>query len=160
MTKRVVAVCVLVSLFLFLLVFSLYPRYVLEARTESGIRVLCRLIERGDDILYLSVNSIYKVPVQERLRITSDGAFAAVDVVSTPDVVYYYGIESFTPLENGMVRGVPREVRYREVRIKIGQRGQQFLVIGGERLALYEFAEAGQAVTLRVDTTQQAFACK
>ncbi len=160
MTKRVFAICILVSLFLFLIVFSLNPRFVLIARTQNGTRVICRLVERGDDILYLSVNSIYKVPVQERLRVQNDGVLTAVEVISTPDVMYYYGIESFTPLENGMVRATPPAVRYREVRIKIGRSGQQFLVVGGERIALYELALEGEAVTLEVQEMPRAFACR
>lgn len=160
MTKRVVAVCVPVSFFLILLVFILNPTFVLEMRTSDGARVWCGIVERGDDILYLSVNSIYKVPVQERLRVQDDGALAITEVISTPDVVYYYGIESFTPLDNGMVRAVPRELNYREVRIKIGRSGQQFLVVGGNRIALYELIAEGQALTLSIDQVPRLIACR
>ncbi len=160
MTKRVVAVCVLVSFFLILLVFVLNPTFVLEMRTSDGARVWCGTVERGDDVLYLSVNSIYKVPVQERLRVQDDGALAITEVISTPDVVYYYGIESFTPLDNGMVRAVPRELVYREVRIKIGRSGQQFLVVGGNRIALYELIAEGQALTLSIDQVPRLIACR
>ncbi len=159
MTWRVVAACLLVSLFLSLLVFSLNPTFILVARAGNGTRVFCRLIGRGVDILYLSVNSIYKVPVQERLRVQDDGAVETVEVISTPDVVYYYGIESFTRLDNGMVSASPPAVRFRELRIKVGSKGQQYLVIGEERIPLYEFVAEGEPITLKVDETPRALAC-
>ncbi len=159
MKRRSIAALFLVSLFTCLLV-SLSPTPVLEVRTQDNVRVSCETIAHGDDILYLSVNSIYRVPVQERLRVEDNGALTPIEVISTPEVVYYYGIESFTPLDNGRVRAVPREVHYREVRIKIGRSGQQFLVVGGNRIALYELVAEGQALTLVVNRVPRLIACR
>ena len=55
---------------------------------------------------------------------------------------------------------VPPEVSYREIRIKIGRKGQQFLVVGEERIALHELAAEGEAVTLGVSESPRAFACR
>ena len=158
MRKRFFVLLFLVSLFACLF-FLFRPILVLQIQTDAGVRVFCSPIARGDEISYLSVNSIYRVPVEERLRVEDDGAFVPVEVISTPDVVYYYGIESFERIDDARVRATPRAVRYREVRIKIGWAGPQYLVVRGQKIALYELVGEGEAVTIATRETPRAFAC-
>ena len=153
MNKRVMAVLFLVSLFTCILVY-LNPALVLEIRTDTGTRLFCALTSPGDEIVYHSTNSIYHVPVEEHLRVERDGSLVPTMVVSTPDVAYYYGIESFERIDDARVKAIPRETRFREVRIKIGRAGPQTLIVRGNTIALYELSE-GEAVTIAT----HAWAC-
>lgn len=159
MWRRIVAACFLVSLFTFLFASAFTPTFVLEARNDAGTRLFCSAIERDDEIVYHSINSIYRVPVEERLRAQDDGAFVAVKVISTPDVVYYYGIESFTRLTGDQVSAIPSDVRYRELRIKVGQRGQQRLVVRGQAIVLGDLVTQGEPVIVTLHSAPRVFAC-
>ena len=157
MRKRFFVLLFLVSLFAFLIFLS-NPVLVLEIRADAGARFFCSPISPGDEIVYHSLNSIYRVPVEERLRVESDGALVPVLVISAPEVVYYYGIEAFERIDDARVKATPRETRFREVRIKIGRAGPQTLVVRGKTIALYELSE-GEAVTIATRESPRAFAC-
>jgi hypothetical protein len=156
---RVIAICLLVSLYVFLLADSFRPTLVLEARTAEGARLFCSAIVSGDEIAYFSINSIFRAPVEERLRVQDDGSFVAVEVISTPDVIYYYGIESFTRVNADQVRAVPAAVHYRELRFKVGPRSQQRLVVRGRALALRELVPEAEVVILTVLSAPRGLAC-
>ncbi|MBI5650493.1 MAG: hypothetical protein HZC40_08625 [Chloroflexi bacterium] len=160
MTRQVIVICFLVSLFIFLLAFALTPVRALEARDETGARVLCIAISAGDDLVYHSINSIYRVPVEEHLRVESDGLFVPLQVISTPDVIYYYGIEDFTRLDDVRVRAIPRATRYRELRFKIGAPGQQRVITRGQTITLSDFAPNGQAIIFTLQSAPRVFACR
>ncbi len=160
MSGRVIATCFQVSLFSCLLAVALAPVLTLTIRDDTGARLFCAGITHGDEIRYQSINSIYRVPVEEYLRVMDDGALVAVQVVSTPAVIYYYGIESFTPRADGQVSAVPRATLYREVRLKIGRRGQQYLVVAEAKIALYEIVAEGEAITLAVQNAPRILACR
>ncbi len=160
MGKRIIVACFLVSLFACLLAFAFTPTFAFEARNDAGARLFCSAIASGDEIVYHSINSMWRVPVEERLRVQDDGALVAVEVISTPDVVYYYGIESFTRVSGEMVRAVPKDTRYRELRIKVGPHSQQRLAVRGQEIALGALAEEGAAVVVAVHAVPRVFACR
>jgi hypothetical protein len=142
-----------------LLVYLFSPHLVLQIRTDMGARLFCAPISSGDEIVYHSTNSIYRVPVEEYLRVEDDGGLTPEQVISTPDVMYYYGIEEFERVDDVRVRASPRETRFREVRIKVGRAGPQTLVVRGQNIALYELAGEGEAVTIATRQTPRAFTC-
>ena len=156
--KRVFAILILVSLFASVFIFSTFT-LALEIKNDAGTRLFCAPISPGDEIIYHSTNSIYRVPVEEHLRVESDGALVPVLVISTPDVVYYYGIEAFERIDDARVKAIPREARFREVRIKIGRAGPQTLVVRGKTIALSELMNEGEVVTLATRESPRAFAC-
>ncbi len=158
MRKRFFVLLSLVSLFVFVY-FLGGPILVLQIRADAGARIYCAPIAVGDEIIYHSVNSIYRVPVEERLRVEDEGALVPIEVISTPDVVYYYGIESFERVDDATVRATPRAAHYREVRIKVGRAGQQYLIVRGQKIALYELVGEGEVVTIATRETPRAFAC-
>lgn len=159
MSKRIIATSLLVTLLAGSFAFS--PVTVLHIRSaDMPVRFFCAEIARGEDLLYYSINSIYRVPVEERLRVQDDGALVPIEVISTPDVMYYYGITSFTPIDDGIVRAVPHPTRYRELRLKIGPHSQQRLTVRDQVLALPELAAEGEALVLSVNTGARALVCR
>ena len=133
---------------------------VLEVReAESGARLFCVAVASGDEVLYLSINSIYNVPVQERWRVQDDGALAVVEVISTPAVIGYYSIEDFTFLGDGLAHAVPRELHLRDVRLKVGARGQQRLVVGNREVALYQLVPEASVVIVAVREVARLLSC-
>ncbi|MCL5950845.1 MAG: hypothetical protein M1132_03835 [Chloroflexi bacterium] len=95
------------------------PALVLQVRTAEDDRLLlCSPVAAGDQILYLSVNSIFQVPVQEYWRVEPDGSLTTMRVVSTPAVMGYYGIEDYAPGQDGFVSAAPQEAHYQEIRLK------------------------------------------
>jgi len=159
MIQRIIATSLLVSLFALVLWAGSSPILVLALDTDDT-RLFCSAISSGDNILYYSINSIYRVPVEERLRVLDDGTFVIVEVVSTPDVVYYYGIESFTRIDDVMVRAVPAETRYRELRLKIGPRSQQRLVVRGQTIMPSQLAVEGTSVIVTARAVPRVWACR
>jgi hypothetical protein len=160
MNLRVIAFCFLVSLFTFLSVLAFSPTFVLEMRDARNARLFCAAISGGDDLLYYSINSIYRVPVEERLRVQDDGALVPIEVISTPDVMYYYGITAFTRIDDVTVRAVPQPTRYRELRLKIGPHSQQRLTVRGHVLALPELAAEGESLVVSMNTGARALVCR
>jgi hypothetical protein len=159
MTRQVIVICFLVSLFVFLLAFALTPTLALDARAETGARVWCIAISAGDDLVHHSINSIYRVPVEEHLRVESDGSFTPIQVISTPDVIYYYGIADFTRVDDTRARATPRVVRYRELRFKVGAPGQQRVSARDQTITLSDFVPNGQAIIFTTRSVPRAFAC-
>jgi hypothetical protein len=161
MGRRIIAACFLVSLFAYLLAVALTPTPILEVRAAEGDALLfCSAIASGDDVLYLSINSIYNVPVQERWRAQTDGTLAVVEVVSTPAVIGYYGIESYVPMADGQVRAIPNAARYHEILLKVGPRGQQRLVVRGQKVALYDSVPDATALIVAVRQMPRVVACR
>lgn len=161
MSRRIVQACFLVSLFPCLLAVALSPTSILEVRlVDGGVLLFCAPIASGDDILYLSINSIYNAPVQERWRVEDDGSLAVIEVVSTSAVIGYYGIESYALLANGQVRAVPQPARYRELRMKVGPRGQQRLVVRGQEVALYKLVAEATTLIISVSQVPRIVACR
>ena len=159
-SKGIIATCLLVSLFIFLLALTFSPVLALEARDETGARLICLALAPGDDLVYHSINSIYRVPVEERLRVEPDGSFVPIQVISTPDVMYYYGIESFAWMDDTRASATPREVRYRELRFKVGAPGQQRVIARGQTITLSDLTPNGQAIIFTTRSTARAFACR
>lgn len=146
--------------------FSLAPIRVLQVRAaDNSARLLCSAISPGDELLLFSVNSIFNAPVQDRLRVAEDGALETVDVVSTPAVMNYFAIEKFTiveernPPEQTLVRGVPRPVRYPEVRLMVGPRGQQRMMVHKMEIALYQLVPEGTSLIVSVENAPRIAAC-
>jgi hypothetical protein len=155
-----VIVCLLICVLAGWIALTPVPVFVLTA-AETNTRLACVPVASGDEIVYHSINSMFHVPVQEYLRVLDDGALQSFQLITTPDVVYYYGLESFTWLDDTMVRATPRDMRYRDIRIKVGvgARGQQRIVVRGREIILGDWVELGQAVIARVESTPRVLAC-
>lgn len=136
------------------------PILVFQVRAVEGDRLLlCAPVSAGDEILYLSVNSIYQAPVQEYWRVEPDGRLTTTRVVSTPAVIGYYGIEGYTAAENGLVRAMPSDAHYRQVRMKIDARGQARLVVRGQETVLYKLVPEAAVVIASVHSAPRLGVC-
>lgn len=126
---------------------------------EDDRLLLCSPVAAGDQILYLSVNSIFQVPVQEYWRVEPDGSLTTMRVVSTPAVMGYYGIEDYAPAQDGFVSAAPKEAHYQEIRLKVDSRGQERLVVRGQETALYKMTKEAGVVIASVHRMPRIAAC-
>ncbi|MBI4789272.1 MAG: hypothetical protein HY782_19745 [Chloroflexi bacterium] len=117
---------------------------------EDGARVFCAEVAPQDEIVYASINSIFSDLVEEHWQVQHDGKLRVVQVVSSPAVMGYYGIESYAPLDAGRVRAVPKDVVYEEIRMKVGARGEARLIVREREVALYRLLPEAAVVTIRV----------
>lgn len=158
MRRKAFLACILVSSFTCLLALS--PTSVLNIRAEeTGARVFCSAVSVGDEIVYRSINSIYQAPVDEYWRVQEDNSLAAIKVISAPAVMEYYGIADYVRENESLYRGVPREVRYHEIRMKVGPRGKQRLVVRGREISLYEMAPEATTLIINVEDQPRIIAC-
>ncbi|MBI3538402.1 MAG: hypothetical protein HY070_12710 [Chloroflexi bacterium] len=152
---------VFVSIFFFAALYALAPTRVLQVRAvETNALLFCAAISTGDDIYLHSINSIFNAPVQDRLRVTADGAFATVDVVTTPAVMNYFAIDTFTPVDESRVRGVPLPQRYAQLRLKVDARGQQRLQVNTQEIFLYQLIPNESALTIQIKDAPRFSACR
>ncbi len=143
--------------------FALAPIPILRVRAvASPTPFSCSPVSIGDDILFLSINSIFGSPVQDRVRVMEDGMLAPVEVVSTPAVLNYLGIVDYVPLasEETLGRGVPAPTRFREIRLIVGARGQQRIIVGEREILLYQLVPDGSALVVSVEQTPRVIACR
>ena len=130
--------------------------WVLDVRSaDSGSRVFCSEVVSGDEILYTSINSIFGDVVEERWQVQADGRFRVTQVVSSPAVMGYYGIESYSRLDAERVSANPKDVVYQEIRMKVGTRGEQRLIVRGREVALYQMVPEATTLTIGVSTNSQ-----
>ena len=122
---------------------------------ESGSRLFCSEVVSGDEILYISINSIFGDVVEERWQVQAEGKFRVVQVVSSPAVMGYYGIESYSRLDAERVSAIPKDVVYREIRMKVGTRGEQRLIVRGREVVLYQMVPEATTLTIGVSTNTQ-----
>ena len=54
----------------------------------------------------------------------------------------------------------PREVRYRELRFKVGAPGQQRVIARGQTITLSDLTPNGQAIIFTTRSTARTFACR
>ena len=159
---KIRAACFPVFVLVFLVggTYALAPTRVLQVRAVGTNALLfCAAISSGDDIYLHSINSIFLAPVRDRLRVMADGSLATVDVVTTPAVMNYFAIEAFTPVDEILVRGVPLAQHYREVRMKVDTRGQQQMVVNGQKVILYRLVPNESALIIQVKDAPRIMAC-
>lgn len=159
MNKRIFATCLLVSLSACLLVAGLGPALVLKVRSDDGTQIYCATISNGEEILYRSINSIYNAPVEERWRVREDGAIQVVEVVSSAAVMEYYRLDDYQSAGDESYRGVPKDLVYRDVLMKVGTRGRQRLTVRGQEIALYQMVPEGAVLEIAVQRAPRLAAC-
>jgi len=145
----VIVACLLV------LIYLIIPINLIEVRDESGARIFCA----SGDIHYSSRNSIYGVTVSEAWAIDS-GEIRIVSVTSTPIVLDYYGIESYRLDSDGTASGVPKDLHYTEVRMKVTPRGEQKLEVGRWRLEMSKNFEEGAVLIIKPSRVMRLLACE
>lgn len=145
----VIVACLLV------LIYLIIPINLIEVRDENGVRVFCA---SGDEARYDSRNSIYGVTVSEAWAIDS-GEIRIVGVTSTPIVLDYYGIESYRIDSDGTASGVPKDLHYTEVRMKVTPRGEQRLEIGSWKLEMSKDFEEGVVLIIKPSKVMRVLAC-
>lgn len=140
-----------------LLSLALQPVQTLEVATVEGSRRWCAVVGPGEPVVYLSRNSIYRVPVAEYW--TLEGQVIRVSRVdSAPIVLDYYGIVDYTVDAQGLASGDPR-LSYPSLRIALTEQGQQRLRVGGQETTLADLAPDG-TLTVHTRRPPRMLACR
>jgi hypothetical protein len=141
--------------------FALMPVQVLTVRAASDNALLyCSPIAAGDEFIFESVNSIFRVPVQDTLRVLDDQTLQPVQVVSSAAVLNYLGIPDYQTDQTLAAHGVPSPARFREIRLKVDARGQQHLIVKGQDLSLYQLVPDATTVVVSVAAPVRIAACR
>ena len=107
----------------------------------AGVRRWCVSLAPAEPVVYLSMNSIYRVPVAETWTLEGE-TIRVTRVDSAPIVLDYYGIVDYTVDPHGNATGDPR-LNYTGLRIALTEQGQQRLRVGGQEIALAALAPEG-----------------
>lgn len=145
----VIVACLLV------LIYAIIPINLIEVRDENGARIFCA---SGDEARYISRNSIYGVTVSEAWTIDS-GEIRIASVTSTPIVLDYYGLESYRVDPDGTAIGVPKDLHYAQVRMKVTPRGEQKLEVGNWMLEMSKSFEEGTVLIIKPRRVMRVLAC-
>lgn len=160
MTRRAWSASFLISLFLCLAATACAPTWILDIRTaEGGALVFCSRVTGQDEILYTSINSIYNDPVEEYWQVQADGRLKVVRVITSPAVMGYYGIASFSPVEGSRMRASPPDLTYDEIRMLVDALGQQQLTVQGHMVDLYHLLPEATILVIRARTAPMGFGC-
>lgn len=150
----------LISLFLLFGYAAFAPTWVLDVRiADHGERIFCASLSEEDEIVYSSVNSIFDDPVEEYWKVQPDGAFHVVRVVSSPAVMGYYGITSYSPLSGNLVRADPPGLVYDEIRMLADARGRQRLSLRGNNVVLYQLVPEATVLEIAARRTPRWLGC-
>lgn len=147
----------LAALALVLLGAALWPAQTLEVGTVAGERRWCAVVAAGEPVVYLSMNSIYRVPVAETWTLEGN-VIRVTRVDSAPIVLDYYGIVDYTVDAQGNAAGDPH-LSYTGLRIALTEQGQQRLRVGGQELALAALAPEG-TLTIQGRRAPRLLACR
>lgn len=141
-----------------LLGHMLTPVVTLEIYDETGTsRRLCYLIHPAENVVYLSINSIYGVPVAEEWRVSGE-RIQVSRVVSMPVVLDYYGIPEYQVGADGQASGEPG-LSYDRLRIRLTAQGQQRLRFGEQEIVLWDVAPEG-ALMIQLRSLSRWLACR
>jgi hypothetical protein len=156
--KPLVMLVILVSLFS--LLFASSPVLTLKIQSpKDGALLYCSPMTDGEDIFSESINSIYHVPVRERWRIREDATIQVLEVVSSAAVMEYYRLDDFSGAGNGEYRGLPKELSYSKITMKVDARGEERLIVQGQEIALYRLVPEAAVVEISVARTPRIAAC-
>ncbi len=145
------------ALALVLLGAALWPVQTLEVGTVAGVRRWCAVLAPGERVVYLSMNSIYRVPVAEYWSV--EGETIRVNRVdSAPIVLDYYGIVDYTVDAQGQATGHPG-LSYTALRVALTEQGRQRLRVGGQEIPLATLAPEG-TLTVHARRAPRLLACR
>ena len=136
---------------------ALWPVQTLEVATVAGARRWCAVLAPGEPVVYLSMNSIYRVPVAETWTVEGDVVHVR-RVDSTPIVLDYYGIVDYTVDAQGGATGDPR-LSYSGLRVALTEQGQQRLRVGGREVSLAALVPEG-TLTVHAHRAPRLLACR
>ena len=134
----------------------LIPVGVLDITHEGTGRLLWRLtVGSGSRIDLNYTNSLFDAPTTERFIVTN-GLLRLTEISSTKQAVLeYLVLEPPYEQRDGRFVSKRRGPSFAELVIRIGQTGQQYLVVDGREVPLYRVG-TGEAVRLRMSRMPRA----
>ena len=132
------------------------PVRILDITHEGTGRLLWRLaVGKGSRIDLNYTNSLFDAPTTERLIVTS-GLLRLTEISSTKQAVLeYLVLEPPYEQHDGRFVSKRRGPSFAELILRIGQTGQQLLVVDGREVPLYRVG-TGEAVRLQMSRMPRA----
>lgn len=121
--------------------------YQLEVLEEDG-QVLWHLpVRPGATVILTYTNSLYNAPTEEFFTVTTRG-FVLTDVRSTSDAVLEHNMLPGPYVKDGPYFVSATRVAVPSIVTRIGQTGQQRLIVGSRTLPLYDIGVGGQVTVV------------
>lgn len=123
----------------------------------DGVRRWCAVVQSSEAVAYLSMNSIYRVPVTEWWAIKGE-TIRVTRVDSTPIVLDYYNIVDYQVDANGQASGDP-QLTYTGLRMALTEQGQQRVHVGERVVVLADLVSEG-SLTIHTRLAPHLLACR